>query len=255
VLSWNTRYWDQESPDLYEFLTAKDADIYVLQERLHGSHYRPRQAPDLARLRAEFPGYHIAAAGELITMSRFPIVGARRPATDWTAEFHATRVLRTDLLLGADVLSVYNVHIPVQYVGTDNLLSREFYTRLRDRNATRKAVFRDLHADLTSHHNMVLVTGDFNSTGAMGDLTWLFTNLHCANHAARRRWPTSWPAGGLSLWQLDWTFARGVRVHRYEFGDPQGISDHRTQELLIIPGDADHERTQAPAEVRARPYQ
>lgn len=255
VLSWNTRYWDQDSPDLYEFLTAKDADVYVLQERLHGSHYSPRQAPDLARLRAEFPDHHIAAAGELITLSRFPIVGTPRPAADWTAEYHAVKVLRTDLLLGADVLSVYNVHIPVQYVGTDNLLSREFYARLRDRNTTRKAVFRALHADLASHRNMALVTGDFNSTGAMGDLTWLFKNLQCANHAAPRLWPASWPAHGLSLWQLDWTFTRGVRVHRYEFGDPRGLSDHRTQELLITPGDADHERTQAPAEVRARPHQ
>ena len=255
VLSWNTRYWDQDSPNLYAFLTAKDADVYVLQERLHGSHYRPRPAPDLARLRAEFPGYHIAAAGELVTLSRFPIVGTHRQAEDWTAEYHATKVLRTDLQLGTEVLSVYNVHIPVQYVGTDNLLSREFYARLRDRNATRKAVFHDLHADLTSHHNMALVTGDFNSTGAMGDMAWLFRNLHCANPAARRRWPTSWPARGWSLWQLDWTFTRGLRVHRYEFGDPQGISDHRTQELLITPGDGDHDRTQTAAEVRARTHQ
>jgi hypothetical protein len=95
VLSWNTQYWDQDSPDLYEFLTAKDADIHVLQERLHGSHYSPRQVPDLARLREEFPGHHIAAAGELITLSRFPIVGAPRPATDWTAEYHAVKVLRS----------------------------------------------------------------------------------------------------------------------------------------------------------------
>lgn len=255
VLSWNTRYWDQDSPTLYAFLAEKDADVYVLQERLHGSHYRPRQAPDLARLREEFPGYHIAAAGELITLSRFPIVGTRRPATDWTAEYHATKVLRTDLRLGADVLSVYNVHIPVQYVGTDNLLSREFYARLKDRNTTRKAVFDSLHADLASHRNMVLVTGDFNSTGAMGDLRWLFRNLTNANHAGPRLWPTSWPARGLSLWQLDWTFTRGLRVHRYELGDPRGISDHRTQELLITPGDADHDRTQAAAEVRARTHQ
>jgi hypothetical protein len=100
VVSWHTRYWDQTSPELYEFLKAKNADVYVLQERLHGSHYDPRPAPDLPRLREDFP------------------------------------------------------------------------TR------------------------------------------------------------------GLSLWQLDWTFTRGVRVHRYGLGDPQGISDHRTQELLLSPGDA-----------------
>jgi endonuclease/exonuclease/phosphatase (EEP) superfamily protein YafD len=250
VVAWNTQYWDQSGGDLYDFLKAKNADVFVLQERLYGSHYAPLPAPDLPRLREEFPDYHIAAAGELITLSRFPIVGIHPPKDPgWTA-----RVLRTDLQLGDDVLSVYNVHIPVQYVGTDNLLTREFYSMLRDRNATRKSVFRCLHDDVLSHHNPVLVTGDFNSTGAMGDLAWLFRNLSCANRAARRWLPATWPARGPSLWQLDWTFTRGVRVLRYELGDPQGISDHRTQELLILPGDT-RGRTQAPAEVSARPHQ
>lgn len=258
VVSWNTRYWNQASPDLYAFLRAKHADVYVLQERLHGSHHSPREAPDLPLLHEELPGYHTTTAGELITLSRFPVVGTRTfagPATAWTAEYHATKVLRTDIQLGAGVLSVYNVHIPVQYVGTDNVLTREFYAQLRDRDTTRKAHFRSLYADLATNRNMVLVTGDFNSTGAMGDMAWLFRNLHCANHATRRLRPSSWPARRLSLWQLDWTFTRGVRVHRYEFGDPRGISDHRTQELLITPGDADHDRTQAPAEVSTRAHQ
>jgi len=50
VLSWNTEYWDQAdtAKDLWEFLKGKDADIYVLQEHLHGSHWHPRSAPDLA---------------------------------------------------------------------------------------------------------------------------------------------------------------------------------------------------------------
>jgi endonuclease/exonuclease/phosphatase (EEP) superfamily protein YafD len=259
LLSWNTQYWDQGNPNLYDFLKAKNADVYVLQERLHGSHYDPRPAPDLPRLHEEFPGYHIATAGELVTLSRFPIVGTQRidpPAgTRWTDEYHATKALRTDLRLGADVLSVYNVHIPVQYLGTDNVLTREFYAQLRDRNKTRKAQFQSLYADLTANQNMVLVTGDFNSTGAMGDLAWLFRNLNSANHAARRLWPSSWPAHGLSLWQLDWTFTRGLRVHRYEFCDPQGISDHRTQELLVLPEEASHDRTQTPAEVSTRANQ
>lgn len=256
VLSWNTQYWDQGDGNLYDFLKAKNADVYVLQERLHGSHYAPRPAPDLARLHEEFPGYHIATGGELITLSRFPIVAtAGRAGTGWPAEYHETKVLRTDLRLGTGVLSVYNVHIPVQYVGGDKLLTREFYARLRDRNIARGARFASLRADLVANRNMVLVTGDFNSTGAMGDMGWLLANLHCANHAARRLLPASWPARRLPLWQLDWTFTLGLRVHRYDLGDPMGISDHRTQELLVTPGDAHHDRTPAPAQVSARPHQ
>ena len=262
VLSWNTQYWDQAdtAKSLWEFLKRKDADIYVLQEHLHGSHWQPRPAPDLPRLRAEFPGYHVAVAGELLTLSRFPIAGtaALGPAggAEWRQVYDSTKVLRTDLRLDTGVLSVYNVHIPAQYLGEDNPLTRRFYTGLRDRNSQRRAQFRKLHADLAANPNPRLVTGDFNSTGAMGDLRWLFKHLASANRAARRFWLSSWPARGPALWQLDWTFTHGVRVYSYELLDPQGISDHRTQELLIsLTGGSDHVRAQAPAEVSARAHQ
>lgn len=245
VLSWNTEYWDQaeNAKHLYEFLKAGSADIYALQERLYGSHHDQREVPDLNRLRAEFPDYHLAAGGELLTLSRFPIAGTDRVGS---------KVLRTDLVLGTGMLSVYNVHIPAQYVRDDKLLSRHFFTQLRDRNGTRRYEFDALRADVAANPNPVLVTGDFNSTGAMGELRWLGKHLRSANYAARQLFPGSWPAGGPALWQLDWTFTRGLLVHRYELGDPRGISDHRTQELLISMGGTNHDRTQAPAEVSAR---
>jgi endonuclease/exonuclease/phosphatase (EEP) superfamily protein YafD len=262
VLSWNTEYWDQAdtAKGLWEFLKSKDADIYVLQEHLHGSHWHPRPAPDLPRLRAEFPGHHLAVAGELLTLSRFPIVGTAAlgsaAGAPWRHAYDSTKVLRTDVRIGTAVLSVYNVHIPAQFLGEDNPLAAGFYAGLRDRNRKRRAQFEKLHAELAVNPNPVLVSGDFNSTGAMGDLRWLFRHLTSANHAARRLWPASWPARGPGLWQLDWTFTRGVRVHTYELLDPQGISDHRTQELLIsLSGGTDHDRPQAPAEVSARVHQ
>lgn len=52
-------------------------------------------------------------------------------------------------------------------------------------------------------------------------------------------YPDSWQSSGwLRLWRLDWTFtARGVRVHRYAFGDAEGMSDHRPQQITIsLPG-------------------
>ena len=245
VLSWNTEYWDQadNAKGLYEFLQASRADIYVLQERLYGTHHHQQAVPDLPRLRTEFPGYQIATAGELLTLSRFPIIGTHSVGP---------KVLRCDIQLDSGILSVYNVHIPAQYVGSDKLLTRDFLSQLHGRNSARRHEFDALHADVAANPNPVLVTGDFNSTGAMGELRRLFRQLRSANHAARRLWPASWPAGGPALWQLDWTFTRGLRVHRYELGDPRGISDHRTQELLISMGGTNHDRTQAPAEVSAR---
>jgi hypothetical protein len=189
---------------------------------------------DLPRLRAEFPGHHVAEAGELITLSRFPVV-VPAPVTGagWRCVFDATKFLRTDVRIGEVVLSLYNVHIPTQYVLGDNPFRRAFYTGLRDRYANRMTHLRKLYADLAENPNPALVSGDFNSTAAMGELRWLLRHLRPANHAARRWWPVSWPAGGPTLWQLDWTFTSGVRVHRYRLLDPHGISDHRVQELLV----------------------
>jgi hypothetical protein len=104
-------------------------------------------------------------------------------------------------MAGAAPASVYNVHIPAQYVADDNPLTGDFYSQLRDRASERKREFDALRADIAANPNAVLVSGDFNSTGAMGELRWLHRHLRGANHAARQLFPTSWPAGGgLALW-------------------------------------------------------
>jgi endonuclease/exonuclease/phosphatase (EEP) superfamily protein YafD len=125
------------------------------------------------------------------------------------------------------------VHVPAQYVAGDRPLSAGFYSRLRHRHASREAQLRGLQSDVDANRNPVLVTGDFNSTLAMRDLRRLSRRLANANHAARRLYPSSWPARGAALWQLDWTFTSGVEVHRYDLLDPRGMSDHRVQALLV----------------------
>jgi endonuclease/exonuclease/phosphatase (EEP) superfamily protein YafD len=235
VVSWNTEYWCQTNPpdQLYDFLRAHNADVYLLQERIHGSHWYPREVPDLPRLRTEFPEHQVAIAGELVTLSRFPIISPSTPHGPWRCVYDSTKWLRTDLQLGDVILSVYNVHIPAQYLRDDNPLTRRFYTGLRERNTRRQQHFRDLHADIAANPNAVLVAGDFNTTGAMRDLHWLSRRLTTANSASRRFFPFSWSTRGLPLWQLDWTFTSGVRVHAYRLLDPGPLSDHRPQELLI----------------------
>ncbi|MGV9778276.1 endonuclease/exonuclease/phosphatase family protein [Streptosporangium sp. NPDC003464] len=246
VLSWNTEYWDQDDdPDrFYAFLRARDADVYALQEYLHWSGGAPRQVDDLARLRREFPGYHLAVEGELVTLSRLPIVSARAlgpagalgPGSPWRAAFDLAKVLRTDLRVGASVLSVYNVHVPTQYMLDDSPLTSRFYTGLRDRDAARQAQFDGLEADVGANRGALVVTGDFNTTYAMGDLGWLSGRLSNANRASPVLLPASWPAGGPALWQLDWTFTSAATVHGYGLLDPQGLSDHRAQDVLVSVG-------------------
>lgn len=265
IVVWNTEYWTRgvRADRLYEYLRAVRADVYVLQEYLLGVHTDPLPVHELPRLRAEFPGYHIVTSGELLTLSRFPVVatprvgpaGQLRPGSPWRAVFDSTKVLRTDLRLGDRVLSVYNVHIPAQVVAKDNPLRPGFCAELRDRDARRKAQFAGLREDVGANRNPVLVAGDFNSTGAMGELRALSATLASANRAARCLYPASWPARGPALWQLDWAFTARMRVHSYRFLDPRGLSDHRMQELLVsvegagdvaVPGEAGSVREHRP---------
>ncbi|GIH25185.1 hypothetical protein Aph01nite_34950 [Acrocarpospora phusangensis] len=239
VFSWNTEYWHQDDdPErFYRFLKDQEADVYVLQEYLNWVDDQPKEVDELDRLRREFPGYHLAAEGELLTLSRFPIVATPRvgpaPARpSWQEAFDLVKILRTDLRVGASVLSVYNVHIPAQYVLNENPFGERFYTELRSRSARRDVQFGSLRQDVEANRNAVLVSGDFNSTSAMGEMAWLFDRLSDANDANPSLYPASWYAGVLPLWQLDWTFTASVRVHTYDLRDPQGMSDHRAQSLL-----------------------
>ncbi|GAA3815629.1 endonuclease/exonuclease/phosphatase family protein [Sphaerisporangium flaviroseum] len=243
LVSWNTEYWAQgERPErFYGYLKSRHADVYLLQEYMHWENGAPRRIDDLSRLRREFPGYHIAVQGELVTLSRFPIVATPRvgparalgPTSPWRSVFDLSKVLRTDLRVGASVLTAYNVHIPAQYKLGDDPLTPRFYTDLYGRDSARRAQFGGLRFDIGANRNPVVVAGDFNTTAAMGDLRGLPARLSDAGHAAGSLYPASWPAAGPTLWRLDWTFTAGPQVHRYRFLDPQGMSDHHAQEVLI----------------------
>lgn len=243
VVSWNTEYWDQgERPErFYGYLRSLRADVYLLQEYLSWENGGPRPAGDPAVLRREFPGFQVVARGELVTLSRLPVVAAPLvgpgrdlgPFAAWGEVYEASKVLRTDLRVGGSVLSVYNVHIPAQVKAGDNPFTAGFYARLRDRDSLRRAQFLGLRADLDANRGPLLVAGDFNTTAAMGDLRALPARLSDAAGAAGSLHPASWPAGGPTLWRLDWAFTAGPVVHRYRFLDPRGMSDHRAQELLV----------------------
>jgi hypothetical protein len=57
-----------------------------------------------------------------------------------------------------------------------------------------------------------------------------------ALRACRSLYPVSWHRGSawLRWWRLDLAFTtRGARAEHYHFRDPQGLSDHAVQELVI----------------------
>ncbi|HET8661467.1 MAG TPA: endonuclease/exonuclease/phosphatase family protein [Micromonosporaceae bacterium] len=265
VFTWNTNYWGMANADKeaqVRFLKGQQADIYLLQEhviRVPGTGeegYHP--VDDDARLRAEFPGYHIARRGELLTISRYPIVSqpvfgpAARlpPGAPFHQVFARDKVLRTDLRIAGRTASVYNLHITAQaavdlsLISGDTNLDRYYRTKFD----LRQAEVKGLVDDVAANPNPVLVSGDLNCTSAMGCLGPLRAVARDATRANRQLLPLSWRFGAprtfrqdnalaglpMPFWRIDWTFTRGpVTVHRYKLVSVQRLSDHRAQDLWI----------------------
>jgi hypothetical protein len=249
VFSWNTEYWEQgnDRSTFFQYLLGQHADIYLLQEYIHWNQHNqtPIEINDIQRLQNTFPGYYIRSSGELMTLSRYPIVnsialspdGPRRgtDGKDFATSFEMLKTLRTDIKIGSSVTSFYNVHIPVQL----NLeLNTHFFDEAISRNSSRRTQYRLLRADVSANHDPFLVAGDFNTSPSMGDIAWLRGHLTDPTPALRSFYPTSWQdTGALPRgWRLDWVFTSSIRVHRYRFQTSEGLSDHRSQQLVVSIG-------------------
>ncbi|WP_051367258.1 endonuclease/exonuclease/phosphatase family protein [Hamadaea tsunoensis] len=257
IFSWNTEYWDQyDSPDqFYDFLKAQNADVYLLQEYIFWDNTMnaqclptgPRSAGDLLRLKQVFPGYTVTTRGELLTLSRLPVVATppvapdwgRLPVEDWTDVYTNVKVLRTDVKVGDRILSIYNTHMPVQ-LGEHSLLTLDFLKDVAFADTARRDQFEGVHDDIAANRNPVLLAGDFNTSPSMGDMHWITSVADDALRANRDLYPYSWRSRStvnafpMPLWRLDWAFtAHGVKVHDYDFMPTERMSDHRAQSLSI----------------------
>ncbi|MFI0228324.1 endonuclease/exonuclease/phosphatase family protein [Streptomyces sp. NPDC017086] len=168
VFSWNTDYWHMtdDVTAFYAYLRAQHADVYLLQEYLHWDD-GPVRIDDLTRLRAAFPGYRIAVASELVTMSRIPLVGQRLlPASD--TDWRGSRVLRTDVRYGSTVMSLYNVHLAVPVNLDLSPLTKKFYRYTHDEYRRRQTELTALRADLARNPLPRLVAGDRSLSLSIG---------------------------------------------------------------------------------------
>ncbi|GAA4176258.1 endonuclease/exonuclease/phosphatase family protein [Phytohabitans flavus] len=250
VVSWNTGYWHEpgEEGDFYALLARQEADVYLLQEYLYYPDGVPVRVDELETLRQRMPDYHVAVAGELITLSRYPIVaqygldapGAPVPPDSDFPDFWRYKTLRTDLRVGDRVLSVYNAHIPTPlWIGGPSPFSAQFWNTIRDLHGQRGPQLAALARDVEANPNPVFVAGDMNTTSAMGERERFPAGLRDAAEAGGAFYPASWPVGGDNFplwWRLDWALVSpGVQVHRYQLRDPAGLSDHRLQYTAVSP--------------------
>ncbi|WP_344475058.1 endonuclease/exonuclease/phosphatase family protein [Nonomuraea monospora] len=251
LFSWNTWYWDQPATTtlppptgtppqdvtaFYRHLHAQDADVLLLQEYVYfGAGNHPIRVNDLDRLRREFPGHHLATAGEMVTLSRYPIVQQHGieakdahvpPGSSWPA-FHTTKTLRTDLRIAGRTVSVYNTHINSP-LGSGALN--------RAQHEDREANLRALAADIRANPLPAVLAGDFNASPAMGLLRLVPERMTDATPALRSLYPATWDERSalLSLWRIDWAYTTPeIAVHEYGLVRSDGLSDHSGQRLVL----------------------
>ncbi|MFE3093737.1 endonuclease/exonuclease/phosphatase family protein [Streptomyces sp. NPDC059248] len=243
VVSWNTFFWHQDGdPErFYTYLRRYDADVYLLQEYQNARGDRPVPIDDLARLRAAFPGYRIAAEGAFLTLSRHPVTmhralrpaGLPAPATDWP-DYWDVRALRTDISVGGRTLSLYNTHLPDLLNVDRNPLTPSYYREVGSHAHRRLLHLRALRADLDANRHPVVLGGDLNILPGSADLRW-FRGLRDTAESGTDLYPATFPAGPAAMWRLDWTFASpDVDIHRQSLEDPPaGLSTHRLIQLRL----------------------
>jgi endonuclease/exonuclease/phosphatase (EEP) superfamily protein YafD len=245
VFSWNADYWDMEDDPrtFIGYLQSKHADVYLLQEYLYwhdgdGADSGPVRIDKVAQLSAAFPGYHIEVDGELLTMSRLPVVATYPDNPTGGPEpwyWKGRKAQRVDLSVDGKVLSVYNVHLPQTLDLGRNPFTADFYRFLHYQDGRLQTQLDQLRADLNSNHNPKLVTGDFNSSW-MGTLVRLPGGLDRHDPTSGSPLPISFSFLGPipPLWRFDWVFTTSnVSVTGYRFVSSDGLSDHLGQQLEV----------------------
>ncbi|MEV7225628.1 endonuclease/exonuclease/phosphatase family protein [Polymorphospora sp. NPDC051019] len=240
VMAWNTDIWtmDDDPDAFFAYLREQRADVYLLQEYLRWEDDAVR-VDDLARIRAAFPGHEVVVEGELVTISRLPVVATHpRPVpgegTDWY--WRGNKAQRVDVRFGDAVLSIYNVHLFVPLRRELSPLGREFYDFVRDQYHLRQAELATLRADVAANPNPVVVAGDFN-TPWVGSLVDVGPGLRRHDPAGGSVLASSWPTASYNLprlWRLDWLLTTDdLDVAGYRFAPNPGFSDHLAQHFVV----------------------
>jgi hypothetical protein len=152
--------------------------------------------------------------------------------------FYTSQSLRTDIMVNGHVVSFYNSHIfqpPVRILLLRSDADRNMFEIDRFNFEIRRASFQAIAHDMADNPNRIMMAGDLNTSPSMNLLDAVPNRLVDASRAMSSLYPVSWPVGDKPrLWRIDWAFTTpDVKVHSYDLAMPQGLSDHKAQQLVI----------------------
>lgn len=253
VFNWNTQYWDQfkDRKHFYRFLRDQDADIYLLQEYLYtatgadipanGSTQGfsictsvPGFPPDYVLpddtegLRNEFPGYYLVTDKQFVVLSRFPIKASHCDTSE--------QYLVSDIAINGRMVRFFNVHM-LLHVDPEKLLKPDFYTSLSRRYQARQLGFRRLKEDIAKTETDYFISGDFNSSKAMGVMGDLLKKHVDGVQYSGDLLPTSITFCGMRLWRFDYALipntSKTVSFLDYRCIAPEVPSDHNPLSVTL----------------------
>ncbi len=226
LMTYNIARGDRGLDAIEATIRAQNPDIVCLQES-QGSYYGRTFAPG-ARLAARFPGWHSAQCGDVMTLSRFPIVARRDYPLRGTR-----RILETTLQTPRGPVRLLNLHIATSFVGQitarHGIWGRALQiflgaqpsaqTRLDQISPVRRAIGNG------DSKLPLLVVGDFNSpprglfyraiSRGMKD-AWI-----SGGTGTGATFPAKWP-----LLPIDHALSRGLLIERAHVLNTRA-SDHR----------------------------
>lgn len=231
IFNWNTEFWETDGKEqLYNFLKSQNADIYHLQEHYNYEEDRINKyfLKDAEELEENFPNFYIIAKDEFLTLSRYPII-------DSFADEEGT-YLRTEININDNIISFYNVHIPLQlyYPHVTNPL--ELLADTRTRFYIREEKFDILEEEIGNIQTPHYISGDFNTTKSMGKMNFLLSKTTDSFSTTNTItiFPTTWKRCGLKLWRIDYNLASTeIQILSHENINPEGFSDHWGQKVVI----------------------
>jgi endonuclease/exonuclease/phosphatase family metal-dependent hydrolase len=200
ITTFNTEYWHIPEQELVNQVRTQDMDLVFFQEHLekHGDTWGPTNR--IPQLKAVLKDRYIGVNGEVVTVSKWPIVATRA--------FSGGQAIRTDVREpGGRIVSAYNIHLPVHL--HLNLASNpiQFFHDAQTTAARRQQLLDEVIADLSANQNPTIVAGDFNTSSAMSGTAWFRRNMvdaYAAPHCPQAG--DTFELGRALTWRIDYVF-------------------------------------------------